>query len=264
MAFLVPLASNPAEAPAELANLWSHLPPAVGEKILALSENVNAHKEAGVAQVLATLMVQPALFRPEEIPPGSKPSRREAIRALAENRAKLDQLFAGSLAGDPRELGWYRPAKLAYSIGYGLVMWLLLFGTVGFFQARFPGHSPGWRYVADSSYWIYLVHLPLVAVLQIWMAPWPWPGLIKFLLLNLVAFTLLFASYHFLVRSTFLGRVLIGRSHPLVVWPFRKTPAIAAAPGPGRGIFSEEFSFADRASSGKTSTNSPKEDPWQS
>ena len=47
----------------------------------------------------------------------------------------------------------------------------LIFGTLGFFQARWPAHSPAWRYVADSSYWIYLVHLPLVPFLQVWMAP---------------------------------------------------------------------------------------------
>ncbi len=33
-----------------------------------------------------------------------------------------------------------------------------------------------------------------------------------------VAFAVLFASYHFLVRSTFIGRVLNGRSYPFVAW----------------------------------------------
>jgi peptidoglycan/LPS O-acetylase OafA/YrhL len=143
---------------------------------------------------------------------------------VVENRAELDRLFVGSLAGDPKEVGWYRPAKFVYSMGYALTMWLFVFGTLGFFQERCPGHSRAWRYVADSSYWIYLVHLPLVAGLQIWMASWDWPGVVKFLLLNLVAFVILFASYHFLVRSTFIGRVLNGRAYPFVLWPFEPNP----------------------------------------
>jgi peptidoglycan/LPS O-acetylase OafA/YrhL len=224
---------NPAEAPAERTHLWAHLPPVAAEKILALSADAGAYQRVGVAKELGKLLRQPALFRPEPTPVGFKPSPGEADRALIENRAKLDQLFAGSLTGDRRKLGWYQPAKLAFSTGYSLVLWLLLFGTLGIFQAQCPGHSPAWRYVADSSYWIYLAHLPLVAALQIWMAPWPWPGILKFFLLNAIAFAILFASYHYLVRSTFIGRILNGRAHPFVAWPYgrRGTRATRTARG---------------------------------
>ena len=143
--------------------------------------------------------------------------------------AKLDQLFGGSLAGNPHQWRLYHPVKLGYSMGYALVMWLLVFGTLGFFQAAFPAESAAWRYVADSSYWIYLIHLPLVAGLQVWMASWPWPGAIKFLVLNAIAFTILFASYHYLVRSTFIGRILNGRACSVARWPFtkrRRTPTV--------------------------------------
>lgn len=58
-----------------------------------------------------------------------------------------------------------------------------------------------------------------MASLQIWMAPWPWPGLVKFLLLNLITFAILFSSYHYFVRSTFIGRLLNGQSYPFVAWP---------------------------------------------
>jgi hypothetical protein len=39
-------------------------------------------------------------------------------------------------------------------------------------------------------------------------------------LLNLIALTVLFASYHYLVRSSFIGRMLNGQSYPFVAWPF--------------------------------------------
>lgn len=35
-----------------------------------------------------------------------------------------------------------------------------------------------------------------------------------------IALTLLFASYHYLVRSSFIGRMLKGQSYPFVAWPF--------------------------------------------
>jgi peptidoglycan/LPS O-acetylase OafA/YrhL len=229
-AFLARLQSarQPETVPVELANLWRQFPPKAQEAILRLSDASDPNRRAGLAGAIKNLMVQPAMFGTERILPGPPPPVEVGRRAMAENRATLERLFPGSLAGDPRALSWYRPAKLAYSLGYALVMWLLVFGTVGFFQARCPEHSPAWRYVADSSYWIYLAHLPLVAVLQIWMASWPWPGVVKFALLNLIAFTVLFASYHYLVRSTFIGRMLNGQSYPFVAWPFAQ---LARRPG---------------------------------
>ena len=136
------------------------------------------------------------------------------------NRGLLEQAFAGVILGNPRAHTYYTPLKLGYSISYAVVMWLLVLGTLGFFHDRFPGHSLRWRYVADSSYWVYLIHIPLVPALQVWMAEWQAPGLAKFLLLNSLAFAVLFASYHYLVRSSLIGQVLNGRRYPFVLWPF--------------------------------------------
>ncbi|HVR35564.1 MAG TPA: hypothetical protein VMS21_06900 [Methylomirabilota bacterium] len=43
------------------------------------------------------------------------------------------------------------------------------------------------------------------------------------------AFAILIASHHYLVRSTFIGRVLNGRSHPFVAWPRVTNTAFASA-----------------------------------
>jgi peptidoglycan/LPS O-acetylase OafA/YrhL len=232
-AFLTRLqsAGRPDAVSGELASLWSHLPTPARDAILGMSALSGPDQRTGVATAITSMMVQPGMFSAEPIPTGSRPPPDVAQRAVAENRLVLERLFADSLAGDPRTLRWYRPAKLVYSLGYALGMWLLVFGTLGFFQARWPAHSPAWRYVADSSYWIYLVHLPLVPFLQVWMAPWPWPGAVKFPLLLVVSFTLLFASYHYLVRSTAIGRMLNGQSHPFVAWPFRQRAGLASRTG---------------------------------
>jgi peptidoglycan/LPS O-acetylase OafA/YrhL len=206
--------------PAELANFWHHLPEPERRIILLLSEKADVGHRTGVCESINRVLHETALFRAEPLPLGVIPKASEAHRARISNRLVLERLFEGFIISDLRELPWYWPVKLVYSIGYGLVMWLLVFGTLGFFQARCPAHSPAWRYVADSSYWIYLIHLPLVPVLQVWMFSWPWPSVIKFTLLNLIAFPILFASYNYLVRSTWIGELLNGRKYPFVAWPF--------------------------------------------
>ena len=64
--------------------------------------------------------------------------------------------------------------------------------------------------MADSAYWLYLAHLPLVIALQLAVADWPGWVIAKFLLLNAVAILLLLASYHFGVRYTWIGALLNG------------------------------------------------------
>ncbi len=104
--------------------------------------------------------------------------------------------------------------RIVYTILYALMMWLWVFGVTGIFLHYCKNENPVRRYIADSSYWLYIVHLPVVVVLQILFAyvDLVWP--VKFLLINLAAFPILFLSYHYLVRSTFIGATLNGRRYP--------------------------------------------------
>lgn len=113
----------------------------------------------------------------------------------------------------------------AYALSYGLATWSWTFGLIGAGLAVFSGHSPSRRYIADASYWIYIVHLPLVMALQVLLAPldWPWP--IKYALILAAAFTLMLASYQVLVRHSFIGALLNGKRP-------RKGEAGAQAPRP--------------------------------
>ena len=76
------------------------------------------------------------------------------------------------------------------------------------------GHSAVRRYLADASYWIYVVHLPLVMVGQLLAAQVDAPWWIK--LIAIVAGTLGIAlvSYELLIRHSFMGRWLNGRRIP--------------------------------------------------
>jgi hypothetical protein len=61
---------------------------------------------------------------------------------------------------------------------------------------------------------MYLAHLHIVWMLQAWMLPWPLHWTVKFPLTLGLTMILLLASYHWLVRGTFIGVFLNGRRYP--------------------------------------------------
>jgi peptidoglycan/LPS O-acetylase OafA/YrhL len=104
--------------------------------------------------------------------------------------------------------------RLALALGYATALWALTLAVVGFATQRLSGHSAARRYVADSSYWIYLIHLPLVMVLQAAVSRLDWPWEAKFAIVLGVGFPVMFASYQLLVRRTVIGAILNGRRVP--------------------------------------------------
>ena len=104
----------------------------------------------------------------------------------------------------------YLTLKLASLACAALYAWLMTFAVTGWFL-RFAGqHQPWVCYLADASYWCYLVHLPLVLWLQVVVAHWPGHGWVKFSGIMLVTMVLLLGSYHWCVRYTWIGRLLNG------------------------------------------------------
>ena len=101
--------------------------------------------------------------------------------------------------------------RLLYAAMYALAIWGWTLGLVGFAVRFCAGHSSARRYIADASYWIYIVHLPIVLVLQAALAPYAWPWFVKFPLILAVAFALMLASYQLMVRYSFVGAILNGK-----------------------------------------------------
>jgi glucan biosynthesis protein C len=64
------------------------------------------------------------------------------------------------------------------------------------------------RYLADASYWIYLVHPPLMIWISLGISSLPAPALVKFGIVLAVSVPVLFASYEWFVRHTVIGDVL--------------------------------------------------------
>ncbi len=131
--------------------------------------------------------------------------------------AVLATLAAGYVAGDRLHFSLQPLSdgdRMAYAAAYSLALWCWCFAAIGA-AVRFLDHpAPRWRYLADASYWMYLVHLPIVWLLQVWTLRWPLHWSVKFTLILVITGVLLMASYHWLVRGTFLGLFLIGRRAP--------------------------------------------------
>jgi peptidoglycan/LPS O-acetylase OafA/YrhL len=100
---------------------------------------------------------------------------------------------------------------LAGSVCYALAIWTTTFAAIGSALRFLSGYSRTRRYLADSSYWLYIIHLPLVMALQVMVSQLDWPWALKFGLILLIALPVMLASYQLLVRHTFIGVVLNGR-----------------------------------------------------
>jgi peptidoglycan/LPS O-acetylase OafA/YrhL len=104
--------------------------------------------------------------------------------------------------------------KLFYVSAYAAAIWFWTFGFIGLCLKLFATENRVVRYIADSSYWLYLIHLPLIMALQIWVSQWTWPAEAKYAFIVGLSFPLLLASYHLVVRRSFIGSILNGKKHP--------------------------------------------------
>jgi peptidoglycan/LPS O-acetylase OafA/YrhL len=114
--------------------------------------------------------------------------------------------IAPSLTVPPQDM-----TRLTYAVCYALAIWTWVFAAIGMALKFLSGFSATRRYIADASYWLYLIHLPIVMVMQQLVAhlSWPWP--VKFAVILGVAFPLMFASYQVMVRYTWIGALLNGK-----------------------------------------------------
>ena len=105
----------------------------------------------------------------------------------------------------------YEVIVLAGAVCYALAIWTTTFAVIGLALRFLSDFSPLRRYLADASYWLYLIHLPILMALQVAVSQLDWPGLVKFAVIMLASLPVMFASYQYLVRYSFIGAVLNGR-----------------------------------------------------
>ena len=105
-------------------------------------------------------------------------------------------------------------AHATATISGAVMVWLLVFGITGLFLRYFDRPSPAVRYVVDSSYWLYLFHLPFTIWLPGLMTQTNWSAGAQFLVILAVMTPILLLSYDLLVRPTAIGALLNGRRYP--------------------------------------------------
>jgi peptidoglycan/LPS O-acetylase OafA/YrhL len=88
--------------------------------------------------------------------------------------------------------------------------WTMSLGLIGAFHRFFRNPSPTVSWLADASYWMYLIHVPLVMVAQLLVRQWPLPANVKFLLILAMVTPIMLATYRWCVRFTPIGSLLNG------------------------------------------------------
>ncbi|MES2603511.1 MAG: acyltransferase family protein [Pseudomonadota bacterium] len=121
------------------------------------------------------------------------------------------------LAGDTR---------LYYTFAYVIGLWCWIFAFIGAAVKFLSAPNARVRYLADASYWIYLLHMSTIIFVLTLLRPYDLHWGIKFVLMVAGSLPLLLLSYHYLVRFTLVGAILNGRRHERPL----NTPAPAAQP----------------------------------
>lgn len=147
---------------------------------------------------------------------------------------------AGAITRAGRRWGWQLPLAMVLTVpalylagaslleGTGTLIaaaavqavtaWLWCFALIGLAEKFLSAGSPLVRYLADASYWIYILHLPLLMAVGIVLAPSGLPILVKLLITWTVSMVILVLSYDLMVRSTWIGAWLNGRRHPRAIF----------------------------------------------
>ena len=149
--------------------------------------------------------------------------RQRPLLARFQQRWAFHLLLALAATGVSLSLVGFEPdltpartdaVTVAYAFSYCVSAWSWAFAFLGMGLRFLSAPSHPRRYLADASYWIYLVHLPIVLVLQVLASQLDWPWFIELALSLTAAFAVMLLSYHYLVRYTVIGAILNGRKMP--------------------------------------------------
>ena len=104
--------------------------------------------------------------------------------------------------------------RLLYTAAYVVGLWCWVFAFVGAAVRFLSTPHPVTRYLADASYWIYLMHLSTLIFFITLLRPYDWHWGIKLAIYIGGSMPILLLTYHWFVRFTWIGAMLNGRRHP--------------------------------------------------
>lgn len=116
-------------------------------------------------------------------------------------------------------------------VAHGFCTWVLVYLAIGCALRYFDRASPWILYASQSSYWVFLVHLPAVCFTGWLLVPYDLPAIVKFSLVVAATTVFCFATYHYWVQSTWVSDFLNGRRFDLD-WPWRPVAVTVPRPVP--------------------------------
>ncbi len=104
-------------------------------------------------------------------------------------------------------------AGVIISFTYNMITWFWSLALIGIFLRYFPKPNKTLRYLSDSSYWVYLMHIVGTAGFGILLYDTSL-SLAPKMLINIILTTLAcLVTYHLFVRNTWIGVLLNGKKH---------------------------------------------------
>ncbi|MQG08544.1 MAG: hypothetical protein FI684_05880 [SAR202 cluster bacterium] len=110
---------------------------------------------------------------------------------------------------DPRWETWGLPVTIV-KVAPGI---LFSYALIGLAESKLTQPSAIMRFISDSAYWVYLIHLPIVTFITFYMFRFSWQAEIKFILSIALTTVICLVTYKYLVRSTYIGTLLNGRRY---------------------------------------------------
>lgn len=98
-------------------------------------------------------------------------------------------------------------------------IWFIIPGLIGLSIKVFRNPSTFVKLLAQGSYWMYLIHMPMTIWLAYWMLGWQVSAFVKFGINLTTIFSVSFITYLLFVRSTFIGKFLNGKTYPFIFAP---------------------------------------------
>jgi glucans biosynthesis protein C len=99
------------------------------------------------------------------------------------------------------------------AFAYGLTSWLWSFAAIGIALRVLDRRNGLLAYLADSSYWVYLVHFPLTILFGALLYGVPLPALVKMAIGIAATTAVCLLTYQLFVRFTWVSVLLNGKRH---------------------------------------------------
>ena len=132
----------------------------------------------------------------------------------------LSQVMGHLDRADPGQWGY---THLMAVLVHGLSIWALIYLLIGVTQRFLDYESPWILYVSQSSYWVYLTHLPVICLAAWWMVQYDLPATFKFLCVCSFTTIVCFITYHYVVQKTWISVFLNGKRFSMN-WPWQDQP----------------------------------------